>query len=411
MNAELFSYYLIDTSKLRDIGYQDLENLVSKFPYCQNLHFLVAKKAHAEDHPDFERWLNKAATYSTDRVYLYQLLHEVDFQKDYIFEGEKFDLGEIAPSQEVAQTTELELENVHIEEKELEPIAIEKDYFEMENVIAAAIPVATITAIIPSQHTDNQDISDDDEYEKPLMTLSDLMQQSEKEDVKEEVKEEEKLMTFADLIQENKEEDAKENVKEEEEELITFADLMQENKDAEKKENIEEEEETLMTFEQLLQQNEPFPNHIETEQAALVEKILEKTKETESSTPKKVLKPTPKSAFSSWQKKSETNDGTNIGETLNHGEEILKVKEKIEKRMESDEDKKKRKEAKKNKKQEGMSFVDRSLIPNENIATETLAKILALQGRKDEAIVMFEKLKLQMPEKSTFFALEIEKLK
>lgn len=380
MNAELFSYYLIDTSKLRDIGYQDLENLIGRFPYCQNLHFLVAKKAHAEDHPDFERWLNKAATYSTDRAYLYQLLHEVDFQKDYIFEGEKFDLGEIAPKQESFAPTEIKVENKTVEEKELEPIAIEKDYFEMENVIAAAIPIAVITTTIPSQSTDNHTISDDDEYEKPLMTLSDLMQQSETE-----------------------------NVKEEEEELMTFADLMQEEKKVEvEKVIIEEDEEELMTFEQLLQQNEPLPDHTEIEKAVLIESVISKIEEDK---PKKILKPTPKSAFSSWQKKAEPNDNISIGETLNHGEEILKVKEKIEKRMESDEDKKKRKEAKRSKKQEGMSFIDKSLIPNENIATETLAKILALQGRKDEAIVMFEKLKLQIPEKSSFFALEIEKLK
>ena len=380
MNAELFSYYLIDTSKLRDIGYQDLENLTGRFPYCQNLHFLVAKKAHAEDHPDFERWLDKAATYSTDRAYLYQLLHEVDFQKDYIFEGEKFDLGEIAPKQESIAPTEIKVENKTVEEKELEPIAIEKDYFEMENVIATAIPIAAIATTIPSQSTDNQTISDDDEYEKPLMTLSDLMQQSETE-----------------------------NVKEEEEELMTFADLMQEEKKVEvEKVIIEEEEEELMTFEQLLQQNEPLLDHIEVEKAVLVESVISKIEEDK---PKKILKPTPKSAFSSWQKKAEPSDNTSIGETLSHGEEILKVKEKIEKRMESDEDKKKRKEAKKSKKQEGMSFIDKSLIPNENIATETLAKILALQGRKDEAIVMFEKLKLQIPEKSSFFALEIEKLK
>lgn len=101
MTADQFSYYLIDTSKLRDLGYQDLQRLISQFPYCQNLHFLVAKKSHIEDHPDFDKWLNLAATYSTDRSYLYQLLHDVDFEKDYLFE-EKFDLNDIAkPKEEV----------------------------------------------------------------------------------------------------------------------------------------------------------------------------------------------------------------------------------------------------------------------------------------------------------------------
>ena len=384
MNSDLFSYYLIDTSKLREIGYQDLEILIEKFPYCQNLHFLVAKKSHIEDHPDFEKWLNKAATYSTDRAYLYQLLHEVDFQKDYIFEGEKFDLGEIAPQKEIpAPEVVFDLENEKNKAKEAYLLTEEKDYFEMENANETAVPLPAIATIIPSQNTDNQQITDEEEYEKPLVTLSDLMKQNEEETPKEE---EEKLMTFSDLMHEEQPEKAA--VK-------------------------EEDDEPLMTFEELLKQNEILENTEIEEKAAFIlpENTEPKKEESELETVlypmKKTLKPTPKSAFSSWKK----SDEISIGETLNHGEEILKVKEKIEKRMESEEDKKKRKDEKKKKKQEGIVFVDKSLIPDESIATETLAKILALQGRKDEAISMFEKLKLQMPEKSTFFAAEIEKLK
>ena len=381
MNPDLFSYYLIDTSKLREIGYQDLENLILKFPYCQNLHYLVAKKSHIEDHPDFERWLNKAATYSTDRSYLYQLLHEVDFQKDYVFEGEKFDLGEIAPKQDTSSSVVLEPEN----EKEAILLEVGKKDDDFKNVLAATIPAATIAIAAETQNAANQEVADEDEYEKPLMTLSDLMKQNQEEegaatDSKEE------LMTFSELMKgqnDDKNEDVyKIEVSEEEDEehLITFEELMQLNATEEKTE-IE---------------IKPTENKIELEKVEKVEK--------------KLLKPMPKTAFSSWQKKA-SSSSDEIGGTLYQAGEIAQVTSQIEKRMENSDDKKKKKEEKKKQKQEAMSFVDKSLIPDASIATETLAKILALQGRKEEAISMFEKLKLQMPEKSTFFAAEIEKLK
>ena len=400
MNPDLFSYYLIDTSKLREIGYQDLENLIVRFPYCQNLHFLVAKKSHIEDHPDFERWLNKAATYSTDRSYLYQLLHEVDFQKDYIFEGEKFDLGEIAPKQETPEPVVLEAEN----EKELVFLEVEKRDADFENIIEATIPAAAIIVAETPQVVDNQYVEDEEEYEKPLMTLSDLMKQNEENEIATTDSEEE-LMTFSDLMKQNEENEIT-TTDSKEEELMTFSDLMKEDENDYKIEIPEEDEEHLMTFEELMQLNAAE----EKTEAEIVPTENKKELEDIAQLDKKPLKPMPKTAFSSWQKKAKsTND--EVGGTTYQASELAQVTEKIGKRMGGDDDKKKKKGEKKKNKQGAMSFVDKSLIPDASIATETLAKILALQGRKEEAILMFEKLKLQMPEKSTFFAAEIEKLK
>ena len=52
-----------------------------------------------------------------------------------------------------------------------------------------------------------------------------------------------------------------------------------------------------------------------------------------------------------------------------------------------------------------------SLLDREDIVTETLAKVYAQQGNISKAISTYEKLSLLHPEKSSYFAAFIEKLK
>jgi len=56
-------------------------------------------------------------------------------------------------------------------------------------------------------------------------------------------------------------------------------------------------------------------------------------------------------------------------------------------------------------------LAERSVVENKDVISETLARLLAKQGHREKAISMYERLSLAFPEKSGFFAAEIDKLK
>lgn len=56
-------------------------------------------------------------------------------------------------------------------------------------------------------------------------------------------------------------------------------------------------------------------------------------------------------------------------------------------------------------------LAERSVSENKDVISETLARLLAKQGYKEKALAMYERLCLAFPEKSAYFAAEIEKLK
>jgi tetratricopeptide (TPR) repeat protein len=61
--------------------------------------------------------------------------------------------------------------------------------------------------------------------------------------------------------------------------------------------------------------------------------------------------------------------------------------------------------------EEAKQVARQSVQEDDEIVSETLAMVLEKQGHYQKAIAMYEKLVLQIPEKSSFFAAKIEKLK
>jgi len=56
-------------------------------------------------------------------------------------------------------------------------------------------------------------------------------------------------------------------------------------------------------------------------------------------------------------------------------------------------------------------LAEKSVTENKDILSETLARLYVRQGFRDKAIAMYKRLGLAFPEKSAYFAAEIEKLK
>ncbi len=53
----------------------------------------------------------------------------------------------------------------------------------------------------------------------------------------------------------------------------------------------------------------------------------------------------------------------------------------------------------------------KSIEENDEILSETLARLIAAQGKNDKAIKIYQKLMLKYPQKSSYFAAQIEKLR
>lgn len=441
MNAERFSFYIKNPAHLYQITYTELKSLVLQYPYCQNLRYLLLKKSVLENHQDLDQNLQIAATFSSDRNFLYQQMKE---GASFDSEADSFVLKE--------DYIELKGLNTEISNQEqMMPTEAETPIAGIETTIEPAVelpvdesPVATIDEVsedppfpispeplteevIPTtSQSDELETIEDDEWVDITSEMDDLFEEH-APDLEIDLQKAPIEETHASTTEEgNNDVDATL-----EDDAISIEDLIRldslsplermekakTNANSKTTKDILKEDDT-----EEMKKKFDFSAIDELIEQAKRDVSLEITNEdfldiTDHSKPS----PSPKSSFGSWLKQIQSNE---VEEEKEPQENALEIPEAKPEKKKS-EKKKKVKKKKKKKKQDkqlahsttdeaplkAKTIAEQSLKENTEIVSETLAHLLVKQENYKKAIKMYEKLSLIFPEKSSFFAEQIKKLK
>ncbi|MCP4439037.1 MAG: hypothetical protein GY810_08860 [Aureispira sp.] len=391
MNTKDFLSLLKDIHKLTTISYEQLDKLLLQFPYCHNLRLLLLKKYQTDDHISFDRQLTLASTYSPDRQFLNHFIQT------------KPSLNKVIPIQN----------KPNLEQKE-------------EEIVEKNITTAPVEEVVESETLTEEVIEEETVLEDEVLDKETPIEETIKEEGIEEVEniEEEAVELEADLDIKHKVSETPPRL-----DLMEIVALTKEN-------NVLDEEEreiSFMPLEEWVQSFTPprindksetnprrkrfklsrIPVFEDRKMLDLFEKN-DKTPEKEE-VEDKIIAPTEEKQL----EKVEEPKIEDKEEELNTEEEQPKEEEPAQKPFdffsESTEAFLKSLSSKKQKKTKSTSskvdyMAKESVTENEEVISETLANLLALQGKKDKAIKMYNALSLKFPEKSRFFAEKIEEL-
>lgn len=346
----------------------ELESIVKEYPFFESAHLLYTKGLHQYNALNYSRQLRKTAIVANSRAVLYELLHPKEVVQLQVPVSKASEIVQepvveaIMPEEPVAEAEEIPALSRN-------PVSITND----------EIKVVYITTV-----TKTPEILPEKEEKVP----------AQEEQLKEK-KEEEQALT--------KEESSQEEI----------AILQTIENETEVPAELSEEEQLNRSIGLEISRG-IIQSYVETE--------LLKTPELEKEEESRPL------SFTDWLNRVKTEAGTisktevklpeTIAENLPKEEKLPKTEKKtsnleqnkniIDKIIDSDPG---RIKLGSNKFFTPATEAKQSLLENEHLVTETLAKIYALQGNISKAIRAYEILSLKFPQKSVYFASLIEKLK
>jgi hypothetical protein len=356
----------------------ELESIVKEYPFFESAHLLYTKGLHQYNALNYSRQLRKTAIVANSRAVLYELLHPREA---------------VQLQQPVSKAPEL------VTEPLVEPVLTEEPVAEPEKKTEESIPAQNLNPV---------SITNDDIRVVYITTVPKtpeiLPEKEEKAQVQEEPLREQK--TEAPLGEEQV--TGKEAASQEE-----IAILQNIENETEAPAELTEEEQLNRSIGQEISRG-IIQSYVETE--------LIRTPELEKEEAPKPL------SFTDWLNRVKAEAGT-ISKTE------AKLPETPEKSLPKEE-KQPKTEKKPSNIEQNKNIIDKiiesdpgriklgsnkfftpatdakqSLLENEHLVTETLAKIYALQGNISKAIRAYEILSLKFPQKSVYFASLIEKLK
>lgn len=371
---------------LYQVNYQELKSLVLQYPYAPNLRTLLVLKNLLDNHKDFEHNLTLASVYSINRRKLRDL---IKLHNRLRCEQENYALGEDF----------LELKDLS---------AIED---EMSNPAVAEVPMAQEQVPTEGNLSKIQNLSTDDFQ---VESVSDEKQDFDfLENLPSGFVIPEDRDTFSDTV------------------LLDEVEGSENSPD-----EVEEPEasEPATLIENLSEEGEPGPQDVALDilsplwdsvvDAAAILAVIEdlaaiageisgdnverslqspvtiqkKSVPLEITNDEEALQPIPKSSFNSWLLQFRP-------------PEVQSLSIRIQEHSGKDEREEVGEEQSPPVIDEARAVAARSIAEDFGVASETLAALLEAQGLYDKAISMYERLCLQYPEKSIFFAAKITELK
>jgi len=382
MDQATFEELINDSGLLNKDTLSELEQLLAAYPFCQTFHLLYTKNLYQQKHIRYNQQLKIAAAVVGDRTRLKHYIENTDFIVDTA--KEKFvspvqstpvSIEEMAP--EIIKVTFVE-EPEHISHDEAEVTEVPISLLTEE-----AIPALPLTETIPQPEDDKSKSSQTEEWDKDsesiLLTSLDTT-----------ISREEKKKAIIELI--NKKFSAR---KAEIEEIITEKKIAGTNTVAppeiKKEEILNVSDETIevqkVSTEELSCLSVDTSPAIDLSIDSSIETVDLDYLEGFSVTNDPEL---PEVQIPVAEKKEVTASDVLIENFLRDAPRMSRPKKEFF---------------------NPVNLAARSVVENEDFYTETYAAICLKQGNVSKAIKIYEKLSLKFPEKSSYFAGLIEKIK
>lgn len=359
MNKNDFISYLRQPEDIRNINASELTFLLGKFPYFQSAHLVYSAYLSSKDDISFHEQLKLTAAHVNDRSVLYWLIYKQ---------------GEVSTTQPTISKENVSVLSENLTIVKEEPVLIETTILPERKPQTEELQETIATPDVPKQI---------DDHVIPQAPEPLLIAQQEHEAAAEIIEQTEKINTPQESLFQTKE--PQKNIS-----------IAEEQKPQDESFILPEETETL--------------DEIDTESIIPDEE--------------KTVQETPKSAINTSHNQPETFLLNIISKRVisdNSKDEPLSLKplpqnpvtvnpEKVPDIIDKFIKEEPRISQPRRDFFSPVNMADNSSIDKEDIVSETLAKIYMSQGLLQKALKIYQKLYLRNPEKSTYFATQIEKL-
>jgi len=156
-----FLKFLSPSEKWTDADRAALKYLVLKFPYCQPLHFAHASALRTEDQATYESYLKKASVYAPRRDVLYRFMNEPQYfqpEIDLSDEGEEINMPELTAPVMSAAPRDVIHQDIETVTPETESLA-----FEEAEALSTSIEGNT-DLLVEAESTQEEDVILIEEY-------------------------------------------------------------------------------------------------------------------------------------------------------------------------------------------------------------------------------------------------------